>query len=259
MEQVRAWDPGVPLVREVFHATMTGHAYPAHTHDTWTVLLVDEGCVVYDLDRHARTSPSRRVSLLPPHVTHDGRSARPGTSFRKRVLYLDGDWLPEPMTGASVDRPVVPRRDALALVDDLHAALGREEDAWQAESLLLALRDVVTEPGVLPAQRPSDPPTAAALRELLDAHVVEGITIDEASRVLGQPATHVARAFTRAYGIAPHRYLVGRRVDQARRLLLMGVPAAEAAVRSGFWDQAHLTRHFRRTVGTTPGRYAASA
>lgn len=254
---MRAWDPGVPLVREVFHATMTGHAYPAHTHDTWTVLLVDDGCVVYDLDRHARTAPARRVSLLPPHVAHDGRSAQPGTPFRKRVLYLADDWLPGPMTGASVDRPVVVRPDALTLVDELHQALGRREDAWQAESLLLALRDVVTEPDVLPGERPRDTPAARALRDLLDAHVVEGIGLDDASRVLGLSPTRLARAFTRAYGLPPHRYLVGRRVDRARRLLLSGTPAAEAAVQAGFWDQAHLTRHFRRTVGTTPARYAA--
>ena len=98
---------------------------------------------------------------------------------------------------------------------------------------------------------------ARALRDLLDAHVVDGISLDEAGRALGLAPTRLARGFTRAYGIAPHRYLVGRRVDRARRLLLSGVPPADAAVRSGFWDQAHLTRHFRRTVGTTPGRYAA--
>lgn len=255
-DRLRAWAPSVPVVHEVLHATMASHAYPAHTHDTWTVLLVDEGCVVYDLDRHARLAPEHRVSLLPPHVTHDGRSAAPGTAFRKRVLYLDEAWLPASSTGHAVDRPMLPGSAAARLVEDLHDALARPEDAWQAESLLLGLRDVVLAGGPTAPSPAADEPAARALREVLDAHVVDGVTLDEASAWLGRSPAHLARAFRSAYGIAPHRYLVGRRVDRARALLLRGTPAAEAAVAAGFWDQAHLTRHFRRTLGTTPALYA---
>ena len=60
-------------------------------------------------------------------------------------------------------------------------------------------------------------------------------------------------------GIPPHRYLTGRRLDRARRMLLAGRRPAEVAVEVGFHDQAHLTRHFKRMLGVTPGAYAASA
>lgn len=122
---------------------MTSHAYPAHTHDSWTVLLIDEGCVAYDLVRHPRTAPERRVSPLPLHVAHDGRSASPGEVFRKRVLYLDAAWLPESVTGHAVDHPVLPGTVARALTAELHGVLARPEETWQAESLLLGLRDVL--------------------------------------------------------------------------------------------------------------------
>ena len=45
-----------------------------------------------------------RVTVLPPYVSHDGRSASPG-GFDKRVLYVDERWLPEALTGAAVLRP----------------------------------------------------------------------------------------------------------------------------------------------------------
>ncbi|MGY1840981.1 MULTISPECIES: helix-turn-helix domain-containing protein [unclassified Modestobacter] len=61
------------------------------------------------------------------------------------------------------------------------------------------------------------------------------------------------------HGLPPRRYLTGRRVDRARRLLLAGVPPAEVATAAGFYDQAHLTRHFRRMLGTTPAAYVRSA
>ncbi|HMJ74604.1 MAG TPA: helix-turn-helix domain-containing protein [Iamia sp.] len=68
----------------------------------------------------------------------------------------------------------------------------------------------------------------------------------------------MVRVFTRRYGLPPHRYRVGRRVDRARALLLDGVPPARVAVECGFHDQPHLTRHFRRQVGTTPAAYATN-
>ena len=57
------------------------------------------------------------------------------------------------------------------------------------------------------------------------------------------------------HGVPPHPYLTGRRVELARRLLLAGQRPAEAAVAAGFYDQAHLTRHFRRYLGVSPARY----
>jgi AraC-like DNA-binding protein len=69
----------------------------------------------------------------------------------------------------------------------------------------------------------------------------------------------VSRAFTAEFGVPPHAYVVGRRVGEARRLLLGGRRPADVAAATGFVDQAHLTRHFKRHVATTPGRFAASA
>jgi AraC-like DNA-binding protein len=58
--------------------------------------------------------------------------------------------------------------------------------------------------------------------------------------------------------ISPYAYVVGRRIDAARRLLLQGARPAEVATAVGFCDQAHFTRHFKRHTSTTPARYARS-
>jgi AraC-like DNA-binding protein len=75
----------------------------------------------------------------------------------------------------------------------------------------------------------------------------------EAAETLRAHPVHLVRSFTAAYGIAPHAYLVGRRVDVARRLLLRGRTGAQAAADAGFYDQAHLTRVFRRYLGHDAG------
>ncbi|MEU2079769.1 AraC family ligand binding domain-containing protein, partial [Streptomyces sp. NPDC013489] len=103
-QQVSAWRPHVPGVVEVFHARFTAHAYPMHVHDVWTLLIVDDGAVRYDLDRREHGTPGDTVSLLPPQVPHNGSPATPH-GFRKRVLYLDLTQLDESFIGAAVDGP----------------------------------------------------------------------------------------------------------------------------------------------------------
>ena len=103
-DTLRAWRPAVPGVSEVLHAHFTSHAYPLHTHDTWTLLVVDTGAVQYDLDRHEHAALRSRVTLLPPHVPHDGRSVTVD-GFRKRVVYLDADTLDVRRIGRAVDHP----------------------------------------------------------------------------------------------------------------------------------------------------------
>ena len=103
---VRAWKPPVPGVREVLHARFGEHAYPPHTHDTWTLFIVDDGMIRYDLDRTERAAEPAMVSLLPPHVVHDGRLGRTG-GYRKRVIYLEPEVLGEAFIGGAVDRPAL--------------------------------------------------------------------------------------------------------------------------------------------------------
>ncbi|CAL9530561.1 hypothetical protein SUDANB145_04013 [Streptomyces sp. enrichment culture] len=256
---VSAWRPRVPGVVEVFHARFTEYAYPMHVHEAWTLLIVDDGAVRYDLDRHEHGTPHDSVTLLPPHVPHNGSPATPG-GFRKRVLYLDGSRLGDDLIGPAVDRPDLRDPVLRQRVGQLHGALTRPGEELEAESRLTLigerLRTYLRPADARPARR--DPALARRLRELLDERLVEGLRLEEATALLPAHPAHLVRAFSGAYGIAPHQYLMSRRVERARRLLLAGDAPADVATATGFYDQAHLTRHFKKLVGVTPGRYRTS-
>jgi AraC-like DNA-binding protein len=256
---IRAWRPPVAGVAEVLHAHFPSHAYPTHTHDTWTVLMVDTGVVRFDLDRHEHGALPRHVMLLPPGVPHDGRSVT-GDGFRKRVVYLEQDLIGVDRIGAAVDHPDWADGDLLGRVDRLHRAFDHPGDVFEAESGVALVADGIRQRlAGAPDVARRDAALARRLRDLLDDHVVEGVVLADLARDLGAHPSHLIRAFGQEYGIAPHRYLTGRRLDRARRLLLEGVAPAQAAPLAGFYDQAHLTRHFRRFLGITPAAYARSA
>ena len=263
-DRIAAWRPRLPGVAEVFHARWHDHAYPPHTHDTWTLLILDAGEIGFDLARDHHAAPPPGVTLLPPYVAHDGRTVTP-TGFGKRVIYLDVEVLGEELIGRAVDRPTFADPTLRAGVSALDRALVAA-DLLEAESGLalvterlrwhLAGRPLVEPERVEP--EPVGPAVARLTRERLDADPFEAPRLADVAAEIGVSVPHLVRSFSREFGISPHRYVVGRRLDAARRRLIVGESPADVAVATGFDDQAHLTRHFRQLLRTTPGRYQRS-
>lgn len=246
----------MPSVREVYHAAFD-HAYPPHAHDGWTVMIVDAGAVSYDLGRSAHIAAPGAVTVLPPGISHNGRSAVEGRIYRKRVVYLDSAWLPGRAAGLSVSRPTLTSVAALSAARRVHAALAEPGDLLAAEHWTLALqRQILAHLGTASGRR-GDAPLARRVHALLDERFSESFTIAEVAAEFGVHPSHLTRAFSETYGLAPHQYVLSRRIDLARRMLVDGASPAAAAAHAGFFDQAHLTRHFRRVLGTTPGAFAA--
>ncbi|WP_328655676.1 helix-turn-helix domain-containing protein [Streptomyces sp. NBC_00334] len=258
--RISAWRPSVAGIAEVFHAHFADHAYPLHTHDTWDLMILDDGSVDFAVDRRRHeAADAGTVILLPPGVPHDGKTVKP-SGFRKRVLYLDTCVLPERLTGAAVDRPIHGDGLLRRRIHQLHRVLAHSGDQFEAESRLTFVRERLL--FHLHASQVKTPGReagriAAALRELLDSRIHAGVSLNEAATILHAHPTHLIRCFRQTYGMPPHTYLTGRRIDRARRLLLAGKRPADVATAVGFYDQAHLNRHFTRHLSVTPARYAA--
>jgi AraC family transcriptional regulator len=97
------------------------------------------------------------------------------------------------------------------------------------------------------------------IRKLLDyieQHLGEDLSLDALAAEVGLSPLYLARAFRLAVGQSPHRYVVGRRVEAAKRLLRDGdAPIADVALAAGFSSQSHLSSWFRRAVGVSPAVY----
>jgi len=82
------------------------------------------------------------------------------------------------------------------------------------------------------------------------------VSMEEAVRATGLSRYQFFRRFRAAVGISPHQYLLRCRLDHARQLILsegQRRSLADIATEAGFYDQAHLCRHFRRVFGQSPG------
>jgi AraC family transcriptional regulator len=105
--------------------------------------------------------------------------------------------------------------------------------------------------GVLPQGR------LRAVIEYVEEHLGVGPTMEQLAAVARLSPYHFARQFKAATGLPPHQYVILRRVERAKELLQAGtaLSLAEVAAHVGFSDQSHLSQHFKRLVGVTPGQF----
>jgi AraC family transcriptional regulator len=95
----------------------------------------------------------------------------------------------------------------------------------------------------------------ALVKEKIESSLAETIRVADLAAVAGLSPAHFAREFRRITSEPPHTYVMRRRVERARELLLDGRSIAEVASVCGFADQAHLSRLFVRVFGIAPGGF----
>jgi AraC family transcriptional regulator len=86
-------------------------------------------------------------------------------------------------------------------------------------------------------------------------------TLEQMAAAVHLSPYHFARQFKAATGLAPHQFVIARRVQRAQHLLRTngGLGLAEVAFRSGFTNQSHFCFHFKRIAGITPRRFREKA
>ena len=93
-------------------------------------------------------------------------------------------------------------------------------------------------------------------REFLQAHFSDSFTVNDVARNVGAHPAHLARSFRRHYRCTIGEYTRQLRIEFAcRELFSTDAALAEIAATSGFYDQGHFSRTFKRITGTTPARF----
>jgi AraC-like DNA-binding protein/quercetin dioxygenase-like cupin family protein len=142
----------------------------------------------------------------------------------------------------------------------LYHALQRPASRLEHEGLLLqTLQQFLRQCAV--------PPTSAVLlsaredqrvkrvREYLDEHAADNTSLEDLARLANLSVFHLVHVFQKTVGLAPHAYQVQARIKRAKALLAAGSPIGLVSQETGFADQAHFSRHFKRLMGATPGQF----
>jgi AraC-like DNA-binding protein len=105
------------------------------------------------------------------------------------------------------------------------------------------------------------PPARHLLRakDLADARYFEPLRVDDLAAAAGLSRAHFSREFRRAFGVAPHAYLLTRRLERAAALLrTTDRSVAEICLDVGLQGVGSFTTSFKRAYGKTPTGYRAA-
>ncbi len=187
-----------------------------------------------------------------------------------QMTVIDGPWLRSLVGDALDGRTLDWERAATAtfrddflsgLVDQVWRRLGEDGDAGQAwidTAATLAAQTIAGQVSAPPRRAPDHKPLSPAqmrrIHDFIEAHLGEPIGLVEIATAAGLSPYHFARRFKAGTGLSPHRFLLRRRLDRARKLIAdRDLPLAAIAHAAGFSSQSHMTTAFRENLGRTPG------
>jgi len=207
------------------------------------------------------------VLAWDPSASHSGTAVgdRPWSA---RLMIIDSDAITaltaDPDFTATVDlsfpEPVLSDPHLADMFLQLHAALETAITRLERDERLTQwLQAVIARSG---ATGPPRPPLShrddRALRLALDYlgdQPERNISLDDLAAAAGIGKFRLLHLFRERTGLPPHSLQLAHRIRRAQHLLEAGHGIAESAVAAGFADQSHLHRHFRRSLGMTPGNY----
>jgi AraC-like DNA-binding protein len=236
-------------------------AFEPHRHDTYAIGLTTSGVQIFRYRGSRRVCLPGQLHILHPDETHDG-AAGTDDGFGYRMLYIAPELVRAALAGhglpfvgdpvqelTPVARPIAA---LLADIDEPISELRCAEIAAVVADALLSLSDQRSF-----GRATIDIRSVGLVRDYLMAHASEQTPASVLEKIAGMDRFTIARQFRWAFGTSPDRYRTLRRLALARAAIESGRSLGQAAADSGFADQSHMTRQFKRTYGLTPGRWMA--
>jgi len=138
--------------------------------------------------------------------------------------------------------------------DDADGLLRTNETAHEVLSLLLRAQGVRRTGAALKGGL--SVATRRRLRDYIEYHLAEPLTLGELAKVAALSEFHLARMFRESFGLPPAAWIAQQRLERARTLLrTTALPLAQIAGLCGYANASHFSHRFREGVGVSPGAY----
>jgi AraC-like DNA-binding protein len=267
-EQAKFWRDSALSNLEMLSATYITHSFARHTHEGFAIGVIEAGVEAFTYQGSHYVAPASSIVIIHPGEVHTGHAAIPD-GWKYRMLYPDVKLLQTAFTevrenGQAIPffpQPVIQNVELATQLRQFHITCETSASQLEKESRLLwTLAQLVTR---YADSRPLCKPVGCehnrvqCVKQYLDDNYAETISLEQLAKIVNLKPLRLLRAFLREVGLPPHAYLVQLRVNRAKAMLAMGIPISQVASETGFTDQSHLHRHFKRLVGVTPGQYVS--
>lgn len=247
---------------ERIEARFKGRGFDPHRHDTYAIGLTLNGVQTFRYRGTSHASLPGQIIVIHPDELHDG-GAGTSSGLRYRMIYVQPEDIRQATEATGVRSlphlaaPVFTDPHLQAILRECLEDIDNEIGDLRRSSFLAELAAGLCRVGDT-GSRGMGLVDWAALEECADylkESFRDPVRVSDLEKIADLDRFTLSRQFKRAYGTSPHRYLLMRRLGHAKQLLVNGKTLADAAHESGFADQSHMNRHFRRAFGMTPGTW----
>jgi AraC-like DNA-binding protein len=268
-EKVKFWLAQDLNNLELLRARYITHTFSRHTHDGYAIGIIEHGAETFYYRHAVHIAPAGSIVVINPGEIHTG-SAADETGWVYRMLYPSVELMQRAAVAVKGRRhdfpdfpqPVIQDKQLVNQIRQLHTVLEQSDSTLERESFFIStLAQMITRHADGPSRlrpMPIGHRAVKRVREYLDAHYADNVTLDNLADVGNLSPFHLNRVFKDIIGVPPHLYLTQVRIERAKTLLADHWPLAQVAAEIGFTDQSHFTKRFKAIVGVTPGQYAAN-
>ena len=249
---------------ELFRAEAIHHTYTRHSHSGYSIGIIEAGVGGNWYRGSTYLAPPKSIVFINPEEVHTGYSVD-DLPLTYRMFYPEVDFIQQLAGELNVNKllyfkEAVVQNDGLARkLCQLHIALEQLQERLTQQSLLVdVFSELLVRYGDINIQllQPGkEQRTVRLIQEYLHEHFSANISLEQLVELTNLNRSYLIRVFRKAVGMPPYTYLNQIRVEKAKQFLAQGMAVADVAIAVGMSDQSHLTRHFKRITGTTPGQY----
>ncbi len=248
---------------ETFHFDGIVQPFPNHFHDYYVIGYVEAGTRCLLCKNREYVIGKDDILLFNPNDSHSctqcggGTFAYTGFNIPKEIMLQ----LAKEVTGTGklpcFTENVIKNTGLCACLHYLYQIILDKAQIFEKEETLLILIQLLIgkygQPfsGCINRYSEEIENVCIFISENFNRH----ITLDELCKYTGLSKSTLLRAFTRAKGVTPYRYLQAVRIGRAKELLEQGVSTADVAMQAGFSDQSHFSNFFNMFIGLPPAAY----
>ncbi|MBX7152153.1 AraC family transcriptional regulator [bacterium] len=251
---------------ECMRARFVQHTFPRHSHDTYVIEWVESGIDRFFCKDAIYQAPAGSFVLINPLEVHTG-SASGSSALQYRSMYPSVDMMTDIQKNFQSHSQEIPLFSKTVIRDaalektfkKFWSSLDEDGTPVRRQTLLmmflLQLLRRYSATACDPKPIGKEKNSIQKIKDYIADNYTETISLDELATLSGLSPFYLLRAFRKETGLPPYEFLINIRIERAKRLLIRRTPIAVVAHSTGFADQSHFTRFFKRLTGVTPGQY----
>jgi len=240
---------------KMFQAHFHGVGFDLHRHDSYAIGRTISGIHCFNYrGKKQYSQPGNTIALFPDEL-HDG-SAGDENGFGYRIVYIEPSIIQEVLGGKPlpyINDGVSNDHRLFRALDFLDKPITGDLDSLEESNIIFEISSALSEVSSKRRGRVAyDYKAAEIARDMLSESLDQSISIEDLAKITGRSKWSLTRDFRALFGTSPYRYLIMRRIDKVKELLVRGEALADVALKTGFVDQSHMTNTFKQTVGISP-------